>query len=1653
MTDVHQPTIPTRDVLERRIGSTLRGKWKVDALLGAGGMAAVYAATHRNGQRAALKIMHPALAADDRLIERFVSEGYIANKVSHASCVAVLDDDITDDGAPFLIMELLEGETVRDFWKRTGRRLPIGQVLQIAERVLDCLEACHGAGIVHRDLKPANVYVTTDGRIKLLDFGVALVEGGDATPGFAMGTPAYMAPEQAKGRAEKIDHRVDIFSMGACMYALASGKRVHRAKTEQESLRLAATTPARSVSTVAPDLPLEVINLIDRALSWNAHDRFASAREMKVAVTSALTRVQRVSNRAPSMRPESFDDDEDYTPMHGTPVVDATSAERAREGLATFGDAVQLGAREGIDAPEVRALLDGAFEQLTAWLSYHSPLGVIVRPSGLYAFGKSVWHPSDELDSIARDLFAAGVRSLRLSVGVQSDELLRLSRLLVDRRSLTPNEDLGTAIWDLALTHVRAEVATGFRMGTAAEREAHGAAFEELDALVSLAQRKYAFSLSNPSLRAPRHRSPLAFDDVARSAGGAQLEGPSDLLAERHLDLCADAMLDAARHNEVAVVLDALRRSSIRALSQRRHTSVMASAQGLSRRLRELVGPADAPRVEGAISRALFGKHALVAALANLDEQTKPVLDVTLGELAPEDAVAALIALRRPLSETGAAMLLDTCGEALRGRESEVVQRATRSSSGVRRAVASWLSSTGHGSLASSLAAVAPMPLAHAVRPGACADEALIVALRDLVTMADARQQATPAYERAIADAAAAVARMPTASGTLSIEFADGVVFINGALAQLSADGFAAAQTLAASLVRRDRSRAISLPRDASGDDFRTFGVDLATTGGGSRIRLSALSDVARLQGLEADRPTLEQRVTRAYCSAVLSLRALPAVSRANLPAARRALVHAAQELVDCSEPMTPAFLGPAYQTVDTSNAGRAASTCLLAIAAARESTTDVSALLDVALGALLSDVSRTATLVGMGWADAERGAPIVIAREAANLRGGRPARETGAPLLASRIVRAARRLVDLRADDPQLILDEVIAAIARDLLDPADVSALRAVVAGLGVLPAGTIVELSTGESAEVLEANEENGLRPRVRITADASGQAVQGGPSLELDSEDEIVIRRALTIDGWKSGRSQAPPVLPPKPEPKTPISPIAAAPRVQTSVERPAPTAKGDLNTTPLPHVLAYMLDRELTGTVEISEADGASHLVAFSRGAPIRAVTGRLLAPLGAYLVSAGLLTDADAANAVTRAKLARTPLGQYLVANDLLARVDLLRALELQVRRKLAALANVANGATFAFYKHVDLLGAPAGPETLEVDPLDAIFDCVRVWRDQDRMRATLAAYADVPLALHADSRIDLIDLTTAERALLAELRAVPRTLAQLWERPVADSAVILSTAYMLVITRQIRTDAQAKPPLGGRATSESEERPSTFPDRPSSVFAVPPLPVRSAAPPPLPPRAAARPASPSQRIAAPPASARAPALPQRVIAPSISAPSMPEAAPSSRRPEAPPPNASIQRPAPVVPKDSEPPSSRSLGTKPPRKRNEATVREVEKADQALGRKDIANAERVALKAQLNDSRDPDLNALVIWIRALAGSLKVPSAIEEMNRIIVDSPECTRARLYRGKLYKRDNKLKEAAADFEYVCAVEPAQKEASNELKLLQLTMKLGRR
>jgi serine/threonine-protein kinase len=275
-----------------RLGRVLRDKWHLDVLLGVGGMASVYAATHRNGSRAAVKLLHAELSINPDIRERFLREGYLANAVGHEGAVRVIDDDTTEDGSLFLVTELLDGETLEARRMRFDGRLDEDEVLSVVDQLLDVLVAAHQKGVVHRDLKPENVFLTRVGQVKVLDFGIArlreLSKSDTSTrAGESMGTPAYMAPEQARGLWDEVDGRSDLWAVGATMFCLLSGRLVHQGRTVNEQLLSAMTRPAPPLRSVAPDISVLVANVVDRALSFNKAMRWPDAARMQESVRHA----------------------------------------------------------------------------------------------------------------------------------------------------------------------------------------------------------------------------------------------------------------------------------------------------------------------------------------------------------------------------------------------------------------------------------------------------------------------------------------------------------------------------------------------------------------------------------------------------------------------------------------------------------------------------------------------------------------------------------------------------------------------------------------------------------------------------------------------------------------------------------------------------------------------------------------------------------------------------------------------------------------------------------------------------------------------------------------------------------------------------------------------------------------------------------------------------------------------------------------------------------------------------------------------------------------------------------------------------------------------------------------------------------------------
>jgi len=268
-----------------RVGRTLGGKYHLRAVLGMGGTAVVYRATALDGSTVAVKLLHDYLCRSTEVCRRFTQEGYVGNMLNHRGTVRVIDHGQDDDETVFLVLEMLEGESLEDRRVRLGGRLPIYEVLGFADQLLAVLELAHAKGIIHRDVKPSNLFIMNDGTLKVLDFGIARIanESGPSVTktGQMIGTPAFMPPEQALSKPREVDARTDLWSVGATMFTLLSSEHVHIAESSSEHLVKAATLHARSLARALRGVPENVEALVAKSLSFDKTERWSSAAEMR----------------------------------------------------------------------------------------------------------------------------------------------------------------------------------------------------------------------------------------------------------------------------------------------------------------------------------------------------------------------------------------------------------------------------------------------------------------------------------------------------------------------------------------------------------------------------------------------------------------------------------------------------------------------------------------------------------------------------------------------------------------------------------------------------------------------------------------------------------------------------------------------------------------------------------------------------------------------------------------------------------------------------------------------------------------------------------------------------------------------------------------------------------------------------------------------------------------------------------------------------------------------------------------------------------------------------------------------------------------------------------------------------------------------------
>ncbi|HTR51413.1 MAG TPA: serine/threonine-protein kinase, partial [Kofleriaceae bacterium] len=300
MTDSLDPTNPSPEEATSRPPPERIGAYRLQDKLGEGGMGAVYVAIHELlGRRAAIKLLHDRYSKRDEIVERFFNEARAATAIADPGIVQVFDFGY-EDGNVFIVMELLEGETLERRVRRLGRLQP-AHALRLARQLALSLYAAHERGVIHRDLKPENVIIVTDHeaatgeRTKILDFGIAKLTDASQTrvhtqTGLMMGTPHYMSPEQCRG-VGNIDARADIYSLGCVMFRLLTGRTVFLGEGAGD-LVVAHMTLEPPLPSSFVTLPAAVDRLVMRCLAKSPAERLQTMRDVAIEIDAALAAVR-----------------------------------------------------------------------------------------------------------------------------------------------------------------------------------------------------------------------------------------------------------------------------------------------------------------------------------------------------------------------------------------------------------------------------------------------------------------------------------------------------------------------------------------------------------------------------------------------------------------------------------------------------------------------------------------------------------------------------------------------------------------------------------------------------------------------------------------------------------------------------------------------------------------------------------------------------------------------------------------------------------------------------------------------------------------------------------------------------------------------------------------------------------------------------------------------------------------------------------------------------------------------------------------------------------------------------------------------------------------------------------------------------------------
>lgn len=619
-----------REQLERdaasRLGATIK-HWKLVELLGVGGAAAIYRAVYHGseekyrGLEVALKMLHTERQRNEKIRARFIREAEITSALQHQNITEIFEIGESNSGELYIAMELLDGVPLGELITRRGK-LSERALTTLATQLLDGLSVAHRAGVVHRDIKPDNIFVTSDRRIKLLDFGVASQETSAAQltrDGTVLGTPAFMAPEQARGLLDMIKPHSDTFAIGALFYYALTGQLIHDAKNPEELIIFAATKQANSISRLRPDLSPELIALIDKALAWNPKKRFADAGEMASAFehlggpTRHTTAPEAAPKPAPPRRTSRVARDE----RDG--AVDAAS--RWTSLFAKFERLLDRPHQPGTSS-EISKLA----ARMRATAREHPDHATLtLRATSLTVSGHKIWYPSAPHDETLIALFDEGLRSIAISPTLDARDLSRLLILLAPLAETSPLERL-IEFWSASPEAFTPTIAR--RALFSPPQQGH---FERRLPEALRDARDYIEQLDQLDAR----REQLLEQDPPVES--TPPEGMFGLLSQRELSALNSAMALSPGHDETLPhILAALLRAN-KSSSELRRTTATVSASILDELERD--GPIEAMRM---LARVLSTDPTTTLEGAFVGELLQPLIDAlishigTRGELPPQ---------------------------------------------------------------------------------------------------------------------------------------------------------------------------------------------------------------------------------------------------------------------------------------------------------------------------------------------------------------------------------------------------------------------------------------------------------------------------------------------------------------------------------------------------------------------------------------------------------------------------------------------------------------------------------------------------------------------------------------------------------------------------------------------------------------------------------------------------------------------------------------------------------------------------------------------------------------------------------------------------------------------------------------------------------